>query len=122
MDFTSNCPCMDEQCSKDAFEISELTAFRVEGQLTTLDVCRCGECASSWLWYAIEDESRAGWGKWFRGLLPPGAEEGLSVDEAFSILEDLPWHFYGGSYYRTAGERSPGPVYVSSCEPLAKAA
>jgi hypothetical protein len=122
MSLTGECPCLDEQCSKDAFEITDLTVYRMEGMVNTLDVCECKECGSFWLWYSIEDENRAGWGKWFRGLIPPGANEGISPDEAFAILEDLPWHFYGGSYYRTAGERSHGPVRVSSCEPLAKAA
>ena len=122
MSFTQDCNCLDEQCGKDSFEVKGLTAYRNEGMVNILDVCTCKECGSHWLWYSIEDEQRAGWGKWFRGLLPSGAVEGLTADEAFAILEDLTWHFYGGSYYRTAGERSPGPVYVSSYEPLAKAA
>ncbi|SRR5258708_3449734 len=122
MSLKTDCACLDEQCSKNAFEITALTTFRVEGMVNSLDVGHCGECGSAWIWYSIEDEGRAGWGKWFRGLLPAGAEDGLTVDQAFSILEDLPWHFYGGSYYRTSGERSAGPVYVSSCDPFAKAA
>jgi hypothetical protein len=122
MSYNSDCVCLDEQCSKDEFEITSLTVFRVEGMVNTLDYGSCKECGSFWLWYSIEDESRAGWGKWFRGALPSGSEDGLTADEAFAILEALPWHFYGGSYYRTAGERSPGPVHVSSCEPMAKAA
>jgi hypothetical protein len=36
----------------------------------------------------------------------------VTPETAVPILEGLEWHFYGGSYFGTAGQEGRGPILV----------
>ncbi len=122
MDKHQYCGCMDEQCSADEFDVRPVSTDRSDGMLIHVDVYTCKACGRNWIRYTTDHEARAGWGRWFRGLLQEGEAEDITAESAYRILESLPWHFYGFSYYRTAGERSLGPVRVGGLDSWLKAA
>jgi len=46
------------------------------------------------------------------GVISPDLAATLTPERAVPILESLPWHFYGGSYFRSTGKRGTGPIFV----------
>ena len=110
MTFAESCACHDEECGRAQFEVSPVGAKRQDGMLQTIERLKCQKCGSEWLIYSTDDESRGGWGKWFRASAPPESTEEASFDECLDFLAGVRWHFYGGSYYRTSGERTLGAV------------
>ena len=110
MDSITGCICADEQCSMVACDISAIGYERTDSVVRHVDLCQCRLCGSSWLKFRLEDESSPGWNRWYRGFID--AEEATELDfaTALEFLAGLPWHFYGGAYYRSTGERSSGPV------------
>jgi hypothetical protein len=118
MSSTAYCECQDQECGRDIFEFINIGTRHSEGMYTSVDLWCCRECATMWLRYTAEDENRPGWGKWYRGAI---ADEDIDVDaltieKATEIMSQWEWHFYGGAYYRTSGERSAGPVAFRSAE------
>lgn len=116
------CICLDAQCRPDAFETTRVDLYRTEGWLHTIDLCRCAQCGRLWLRYSLDHEASTGWGRWYRGLVAAEAAESLTPESAGALFGRLEWHFYGGPYYRTSGERSYGPVHVAAPSALAGAA
>ena len=76
----------------------------------SVDTCRC--CGSKWLTYFVEYEGFTESGRYCRGLVSPEALQGLTPERAVAVLQGLDWHFRGGSYFRTSGERSTDPPHV----------
>jgi len=70
----------------------------------------------------VESEESAAWGKWYRGLIDSESAEQITPETAAQRFRNLPWHFYGGPYYRTSGERSFGPVHIAAPADLANIA
>src|SRR2546421_5934588 len=44
MSISGYCPCKDEQCGKDVFEVTDLGVYRTDGMTSRLEVWRCLEC------------------------------------------------------------------------------
>jgi hypothetical protein len=122
MQLHEDCACMEEQCPKGAFEVTPLWREQGNGILSHIEVWRCSKCDSHWLRYSTEHESNIAWGKWFRGPITAEAAAGATAESAAEAFGKMPWHFYGGAYFRTAGERSLGPVHVGFGGGLAAAA
>src|SRR5438045_2556636 len=118
MNYPADCDCWDEECGRDIFEFINIGTQHSEGISVTADLWCCRECATMWLHYTSEDDSKSGWGKWYRGLIADEQidMDALTVEKAVDIMSRWEWHYYGGSYYRTAGERSSGPVTFRSTE------
>ena len=70
----------------------------------SVDTCRA--CGAMWLRYSVEYEAFTESGRWFRGLVSPEEVRSLTPERAETVLQGLAWHFRGGSYFRTSGERS----------------
>ncbi len=115
------CTCLDEQCGSDQFDVTPVSTQRNDGMVNRMEVFTCQECGRHWIHYSTDHEARAGWGRWYRGLMESGPEE-VTEEEGYRVLESLPWHFYGGTYYRTAGEKSMGPVRLRMQETWLQAA
>lgn len=79
------------------------------GRFGDVSVRTCRACGRRWLHYHVEYEAFSGSGRWYLGLLPDGADAGLTPAAAVPLLESLPWHVYGGSYFGTTGRRGTGP-------------
>lgn len=81
---------------------------RGRGAEVTLETCV--HCGTHWLKYLIEHEAFTASGRWFRAPVPEAELATLTADTALAFLERQPWHFYGGSFYRSTGARFPGPL------------
>jgi hypothetical protein len=82
------------------------------GRFGEVNVRTCHACGRRWLHYRVEYEAFSRSGRWYTGLLPEGADAGLTPEAAVPLLERLPWHIYGGSFWDTRGRRSSEPVRV----------
>lgn len=51
-------------------------------------------------------------GRWFRAPIPQDSLAALAPEGAVPFLEQQPWYFQGGSYYRSQGRRVSGPVHA----------
>jgi len=76
----------------------------------TLETCKA--CGQMWLRNFVEYESFSESGRWYRGPVTPEMVESLKPEQAPELLASLPWHFYGGSYFRTLGRKGAGSVIV----------
>lgn len=82
------------------------------GRYGDVTVRTCRACGRRWLHYHVEYEGFTGSGRWYAGVLPDGADASLTAGSAAALLESLPWHVYGGSYWGTRGRRGTGAVIV----------
>jgi hypothetical protein len=95
-----------------AFDEAFVGIDETHGRFGEVSVRTCRACGRRWLHYRVEYEAFTGSGRWYAGLLPEGADAGLTPDAAVPLLERLPWHVYGGSYWGTSGRRGTGPLQV----------
>lgn len=110
MELKMDCDCMEEHCRVGAFEVTEVWSGREQQIAMRIDLWRCMECHRYWLRYCQIDESNPTCGKWYRGAIEPEQAVELTEADARMLLADMPWHFYGGPYYRTSGEFANGPI------------
>lgn len=106
---TDQCICMDPQCGRDCFDSQLVGTDQRYGEV---ELWTCKLCTTTWLHYHLEYEAFTGSGRWYRGIIP--AETNVDAHHAVKQLEHLPWYFYGGSYFKTAGMRGAGLVQVSA--------
>lgn len=66
----------------------------------------CALCGTKWLHYFVEYEAFTASGRWFRAPISDEALATLAPEQAVAFLEQQPWHFLGGSYYQSRGQRS----------------
>lgn len=112
----TECVCMDEQCRSDAFEVLEIASEHDGGIHVKVELWCCLGCDRFWLRFSTVDEASGAWGKWYRGIIPTEAARDISADSATALFRAMSWHFYGGSYYRSAGERASGPIPIVPLE------
>jgi len=77
-----------------------------------VSVHTCKKCGSTWLHYYLVHEAYTESGRWYRGLITEDMAGVMKPETAVSILENLEWHFVGGSYYRSCGKKITGPIYI----------
>ncbi len=82
------------------------------GRYGDVSIRICRACGRRWLLYRVEYEGFTGSGRWYMGVLPEGTDAAVRPDAAVALLESLPWHVYGGSYWGTSGRRGTGPLFV----------
>jgi hypothetical protein len=103
------CKCMTPPFHYLDYEKESIGVDETNGRFgeVTIDVCKL--CGTRWLHYFAEFPSFSESGRWYRGCLKSEMLASLTPETALEIMNDLPWHFYGGSYFRTTGARSIGP-------------
>lgn len=104
------CECLE--LGPRAFSEASVGVDRTNGRFGAVGVRTCAACGRRWLHYHVEYEGFSGSGRWYQGLLPEGAHAGLTPEAAVPLLESLPWHVYGGSYWGTGGRRGAGPLHA----------
>lgn len=78
-----------------------------------VSVVVCGSCGQHWLRYFYEQEAFTGSGRWYLGAVTPEQATAATADGAKSLLENLDWYFYGGSYYGGRTGRSSGEIILT---------
>ena len=66
-----------------------------------------------WLGAFVESEDFTESGRWYRGLVSDEVANSVMPGTAVGTLKSLGWYFMGGSYCRTTGPKSPGPVSIN---------
>lgn len=109
---TGACHCLTPPFPATDFEteVVGIDATNLRFGEVSVDTCKC--CGSKWLTYFVEYEGFTASGRYFRGLATPEELHGLTPERAVAVLQGLAWHFRGGSYFRTQGERASGPMQV----------
>jgi len=59
----------------------------------------CPVCGQNWLRFFYELEAFTASGRWYLGAIDAQQAANLTVENAQTILENLDWYFYGGSYF-----------------------
>lgn len=99
---------MDPAARYDVFASTSVGVDETLGRFGEVTIERCNTCGSVWLRYVIEYEAHARSGRWFRGLVGEEVARAITPERAVAVLESLPWHFHGGSYFETPGARATG--------------
>ena len=106
------CPCLALGPLPGTFDETYLGQDLTEGRYGDVSIRACRVCGRRWLRYFVEYEAFTASGRWYTGLLPEGAEAGLTPERAAPLLESLPWHVHGGSYFGHAGRRGSGRLHL----------
>jgi hypothetical protein len=85
----------------------------LDGRLAEVSLKVCHVCGRHWLRYFYEVEAFSRSGRWYLGQITAETAAGLSVEQAKTILEGLPWYFYGGSYFDGRVGKSSGPIHLN---------
>jgi hypothetical protein len=106
------CGCLDSGPAH--YETTDLGVDKTDNCYGEVELHVCRNCGTRWLRYFVEYEAFTASGRWFYGLLPDVLPMPLTAENAIPILNSLPWHIYGGSYFRLPppGRRGTGDVYV----------
>ena len=109
---STECECHQGGPAK--FDTTDLGVDQTDNRYGDVELRVCGQCGARWLRYFVEYEAFSKSGRWFYGLLPDVLPMALTAENAVPILDSLPWHIYGGSYYDLPppGRRRTGRVYV----------
>lgn len=99
------CSCGEPPFAGAEFESRSVGVDETAGRFADVSVEQCKRCGQRWLRYFFELEAISGSGRWYRGLVSEEEAEGLTPTTAVEILCRRPWHFYGGSHFRTTGAR-----------------
>jgi hypothetical protein len=108
----AECGCLELGPAPGCFDEAFLGVDGTNGRFGEVSVRTCRACGRRWLHYRVEYEAFTGSGRWYAGLLPEGADAGIAPETAVAVLERLPWHVYGGSWFGTAGRRGTGRLHV----------
>lgn len=106
----AECRCQHPPFEPGDFETRFVGLDDAGGRFAEVTLQRCWRCGRQWLHYRIEQEGFSHSGRWYRGTISGDAAARATAADAARLLATLPWHFYGGSYYRSSGARSDGPV------------
>jgi len=110
----SECRCMTPPFDFLDYDSQSLGVDETNGRFGEVTIETCKACGSKWLHYSVEYPSFSESGRWYRGLVTPEIFKLITPERAPELLASLPWHFSGGSYFRTTGRRGTGPVMVDA--------
>ena len=105
-----DCACLERGPAAGTFDERFMGVDKTNGRFGEVSVRICQACGRKWLHYHVEYEAFSRSGRWFTGIVPSDSEASLTPESAASILEELPWHIYGGSFFETNGKRRSGGV------------
>jgi hypothetical protein len=102
------CSCLDAPSHTLRLEQS----FGLDSHLGEVDLLVCLACGLSWLRYFYELEAFTGSGRWYLGPLAADQAANLNLENARELLEQMPWYFYGGSYYDGKTGKTSGMIGI----------
>jgi hypothetical protein len=108
----AECRCMTPPFDYRDFHSVPVGIDTTNGRCGEVSIETCKRCGAEWLHYLVEYEGFTGSGRWYRGLLAEEMRGSLTPERAVTLLEALPWHFYGGSFFHSTGRRGSGPILV----------
>lgn len=106
----SDCRCFSPPFDYRDFVSTPIGIDATNGRHGEVSLETCTHCGTKWLHYLVEYEAFMDSGRWFRAPISQEALATLTADQAVPFLERQPWHFLGGSYFKSHGQRAAGPV------------
>ena len=106
------CACLDPECSFDAFHETDIGSVLSGWQSFNVSLFDCRHCGSRWMHCAKVEQDDAPIRRWYRGPLSARQLRTVSAENALAILAGLPWYFYGGTEFETAGDQGLGPALL----------
>lgn len=82
-----------------------------DGRFADVTLCRCPQCARTWLRYQVEYEAFTASGRWCMAPIDPALAARITPEAAATALADAEWHIFGGSYFGHAGRRGRGRIH-----------
>jgi hypothetical protein len=110
----SQCRCMTPAVDFGDFDSQAVGIDETRGRHGEVSVETCKECGTRWLRYFVEYEAFSQSGRWYRAIVSADVLATLKPEDSVGVLEQVPWYFYGGSYFRTSGDRGSGPLRIDS--------
>ncbi|MCP3922048.1 MAG: hypothetical protein GY714_05610 [Desulfobacterales bacterium] len=108
----SNCVCMKPPFDYKDFKTNFIGIDETNGRFGEVSVELCKLCHSKWLRYYVEFEYISKSGRWFKGQISDDIFAKITPETAVETLNDLPWHFCGGSYFNSNGKKGIGTISV----------
>lgn len=108
----TDCVCMNPPLHYEDFEIDPASdTFRDDANGGEITVEKCRHCGTKWLRYFVEYPAFTSSGRWCRGVVTDEELAQLTTETVLPFLGDLPWHLYGGSYFKTTGKVGKGRLF-----------
>ena len=93
-------------------DLSNYSELGLDKSFAEVSVLVCRRCAQHWLRYFYELEAFTASGRWYLGAITRAQLSVLNADNAKSILEELDWYYYGGSYYGGQSGKTSGEIIL----------
>jgi len=106
----TDCVCKTPPFDYRDYYEQELGIDETNCRYAEVSVLTCKACGSLWLRYLVEFEAFTSSGRWYRGLITQAMISTITPETAISVLESMPWYFYGGSFFNSYGQRGSGHV------------
>lgn len=110
MEANNQLPNLNQPCS--CKNLSKLEYLGMDENYSEVSIAKCLNCGQHWLHYFYENEAFSGSGRWYQGAISAQQALSLDVNEAKSILEELQWYFYGGSYFYGKTGKASGKITI----------
>jgi hypothetical protein len=95
-----SCDCMNPaQIRVGKFSSQWIGVDEQRGRFGEVSIDQCLFCHRIWLHYFVEYEHLSQSGRWYRGIISEEIAPIITPENAVEILNNLEWHFYGGSYF-----------------------
>jgi hypothetical protein len=106
------CQCVADKPVLRTRTLRTVGVDQTKGRFADVTVEKCLSCGRLWLRYFVQYEAFSESGRWYMGVISEEAAGTVSPATALGVLEGLEWHVFGGSYFKTAGRRGTGPLFV----------
>jgi hypothetical protein len=110
----NECKCMTPPFNYTDFDTKFIGIDETNGRFGEVSVKTCKLCGSEWLHYLVQYEAFTASGRWYRGLVSQEILKTVIPETAVEILERLPWHFFGGSYFKSTGQKGVSQIFVDN--------
>jgi len=85
----------------------------MDANLAEVSLLVCPLCSRRWLRYFYEMEAFTGSGRWYLGTITVKQAKQFTTEDAKTILENLDWYYYGGSYYMGHTGKTRGKILLN---------
>lgn len=82
----------------------------LDSRLGEVSILICRDCGRHWLRYLYEFEAISRSGRWYLGAITSEQLAALNLEKAKALLEELPWYYYGGSYFGGRSGKTSGEI------------
>jgi hypothetical protein len=82
----------------------------LDSRLGEVSILVCQDCGRHWLRYLYEFEAISRSGRWYLGPITSEQLAVLNLEQAKTLLEELPWYYYGGSYFGGQSGKASGEI------------